>query len=382
MSCVHHQSSDHSRERCYYDGQYNRYANLSYSPATRSRDVFQSAYCAGWKPLDSQGNSYETPLAARGDQTYADARTQNGRASSCRQETRRNVDPHILEKMQAKLRHLEDSNVVVQTRNQTLVAENKTLLSKLEEECNEVKRVEERMACLRAELDREKLRLLETKEAAEQRKHEPIVETSGTSTTNMISKVDRGVQIWAVCSGCQRKLESCEKLPPTVTITKSELEELEKDMQTLRDTIIAREEAWDKAMEREENDRQQLIRLTTETITARHLSETCSEELQAATKTLSERESELKSLQKDNLYLNRLIVKLYTCQQSYRDEHQRTTFPVDINEKDQRYIEEIVRRTINGKNKQKTKPKTSFERNPNHGNHQNAKSSPLKEPKR
>ena len=57
-------------------------------------------------------------------------------------------------------------------------------------------------------------------------------------------------------------------------------------MQTLRDTIIAREEAWDKAMEREHNYRQQLTRLTTETITARHLSDTRYEELKTATNAL------------------------------------------------------------------------------------------------
>ncbi|XP_054001296.1 uncharacterized protein LOC128888450 [Hylaeus anthracinus] len=132
---------------------------------------------------------------------------------------------------------------------------------------------------------------------------------------NVLSRHDRGVQVWAVCLGCQRKLESCEKQPATVIITKSELEVLEKDMQTLRDTIIAREEAWDRAMEREQNYRHQLTRLTTETITARHLSETRQEELQAITKTLSEKESELKSLQKDNLYMNKLIAKLYNGHQ-------------------------------------------------------------------
>lgn len=68
---------------------------------------------------------------------------------------------------------------------------------------------------------------------------------------------------------------------------RSELEVLEKDMKTLRDTIIAREEAWDKAMEREHNYRQQLTRLTTETITARHLSETRCEELKSMTNALS-----------------------------------------------------------------------------------------------
>lgn len=54
-----------------------------------------------------------------------------------------------------------------------------------------------------------------------QKRQIPMVETKGTSTTNIIiSKTDRGVQVWAVCMACQRKLESCEKQPPTVIITK------------------------------------------------------------------------------------------------------------------------------------------------------------------
>ena len=53
-----------------------------------------------------------------------------------------------------------------------------------------------------------------------QKKQMPTVEENGTSTTDIVSKGDRGVQVWAVCMACQRKLESCEKQPPTVTITK------------------------------------------------------------------------------------------------------------------------------------------------------------------
>lgn len=67
---------------------------------------------------------------------------------------------------------------------------------------------------------------------------------------------------------------------------RSEFELLEKDMRTLRDAVIAREEAWDKAMERERNCRQQLARLTAETITARHLCETRQDELCTVTQTL------------------------------------------------------------------------------------------------
>ncbi|XP_033335433.2 uncharacterized protein LOC117225781 [Megalopta genalis] len=392
MSCVRHQSSNPPRERCYYSGQHNRYAKVPYSPTIASQDAYRTGYCAGWRSLDSQSSSFEMQssgreyCSARGDQPFTDTRMVTGRASSCRQESVRSVDPNVLEKMQTALKMLEDSNVAMQTRNQSLVEENKALLAKLDEERNEVLRLEKKMMVLRMELDREKLRLLETKEAAEQCKHAPAVEANGTSTTNIITKLDRGVQIWAVCSGCQRKLESCEKLPPTVTITKSELEELEKDMKALRDTIIAREEAWDKAMEREQNYRQQLTRFTTETITARHMADTRYEELQAVNKALSEKESELKSLQKENLYLNKLTTKLYNCQQSYKDEHQRNSFLLD--EKDQRYIEDILRRSSSGKNKQKQKPRTTEK---NYGNQASPRDrsartkdqgGPLKQPKR
>lgn len=58
-------------------------------------------------------------------------------------------------------------------------------------------------------------------------------------------------------------------------------------MRTLRDAVRAREEAWDKAVEREQNRRQQLARLTAEVITARHLCETRQDELRVVTDTLT-----------------------------------------------------------------------------------------------
>ena len=68
---------------------------------------------------------------------------------------------------------------------------------------------------------------------------------------------------------------------------RSEFELLESDMKTLRDAVIAREEAWDKAVEREQNCQQQLARLTAEVITARHLCETRQDELRVVTDTLA-----------------------------------------------------------------------------------------------
>ncbi|EGI64125.1 hypothetical protein G5I_07474, partial [Acromyrmex echinatior] len=83
-------------------------------------------------------------------------------------------------------------------------------------------------------------------------------------------------------------LRNCDLVEENMNLAKrSEFELLEKDMRTLRDAVIAREEAWDKAVEREQNCRQQLARLTAEVITARHLCETRQDELHVAMDTLT-----------------------------------------------------------------------------------------------
>ncbi|CAK9815420.1 hypothetical protein ANTQUA_LOCUS8428 [Anthophora quadrimaculata] len=364
MSCVHYQPTNPSKERNYFDGHYNRYVHPTYTPGVRTPEAYRSGCCTGWRTLEYQGINGDSPTGARSDPVYANARTQPRTMTSTYKQdaTMKNVDTVSLEKLQTKMKFLEDSNIVMQKRNQNLINENKALASQLNDEKTEVKRLERKMSSLQEEFETLRLKLeVAAKEAEQARKRTTsmVEATNGTSTTNIVQKTDRGVQIWAVCMACQRKLESCEKQPPTVTITKSELTVLEKDMQALRDTIIAREEAWDKAMEREQNYRQQLTRLTTETITARHLSETRYEELKSLTNALSERESELKSLQKDIIYMNKLIVKLYNCQQRGQDGCQKSNFAVDINEKDQRFIEEIIRRVSNGKSKPKPKAKSS-----------------------
>ncbi|XP_034191156.2 uncharacterized protein LOC117609219 isoform X1 [Osmia lignaria lignaria] len=364
MSCVHYQSSDPSRDRSYYDGQCNRFVSSSYNPRNQTADTYRSGYCAGWRMHEFQGNNVETPTPGKGEPTFSDPRIHTPRATY-KQETTIHGDQLAIEKMQTKIKFLENSNIVMQTRNQKLITENKALMSRLEEEQDEVRGLEKKITSLQEELDCNKLKLEEMKKEAEaSKKNACMLKANATSTTN-IPRIDRGVQVWAVCMGCRKKLESCEKQPPTVTITKSELEVLEKDMQTLRDTIIAREEAWDKAMEREENYRQQLTRLTTETITARHLSETRHDELKTMTNALSEKESELKTLEKDNFNLRKLLAKHYNV-------YQRGQEGIEINEKDQRYIEEVARMTsVKSKQKQKSKSACS-ERTPHTIAHQTA----------
>ncbi|RLU19754.1 hypothetical protein DMN91_008311 [Ooceraea biroi] len=246
-----------------------------------------------------------------------------------------------VEKMQIHVKLLEDSNAALHLRNQDLIAENKSLarrclkaiVRRLEEDAIKIEKLREESSLLQDEFRNERVKLADAlvKQTVRTiiiyrtlRKYlENIIERfqendnvcleEKCTSTDIVSKVDRELQIWEACKNCEEELEGCQG-ELTVTITKSELEVLERDMRTLRDAIIAREEAWDKAMERERNCQQHLARLTAETITARHLCEARQDELCAVTEALTEKESELRATQKEVLYLSKLVSKLHGYQ--------------------------------------------------------------------
>ncbi|XP_071581309.1 uncharacterized protein [Temnothorax nylanderi] len=262
-----------------------------------------------------------------------------------------------IERMQIRLKLLEDSNATLTLRNRDLIAENKSLTKRLEEDATKMEKLQENVSLLQNELDEEKVKLTE--------KHdEKCLENKCTSSTNIVSKTDLGLQVWEACKDCHGELEGCQRESLTrITITKSEFELLEKDMRTLRDAVITREEAWDKAVERERNCQQQLARLTAEAITARHLCETRQDELRAVMDTLTEKESELKMMQKETQYLNKLIAKLHRRQREL-EEYASGGVSFGISERDQRCIEEIAQRVRNSKNKSKAKPKCNLDKYP------------------
>ncbi|XP_018301503.1 cingulin [Mycetomoellerius zeteki] len=266
-----------------------------------------------------------------------------------------------IERMQIRLKLLEDSNATLHLRNRDLVAENTNLAKRLEEDETKMEKLLENVSLLKSKLDKEKFQLADI--LAKQAKHNEVrLENKCTSSTNLVSKINCGLQIWETCKDCHEELEGCQR-ESQITITKSEFELLERDMRTLRDAVIAREEAWDKAVEREQNCRQQLARLTAEVITARHLCETRQDELRAVTDTLTEKESELKIIQKETLYLNKLIAKLHRRQREL-EEYANNGVSFNISERDQRCIEEIVRRVRNSKSKSKTKSKCTSDKYP------------------
>ncbi|XP_068991518.1 fibrinogen- and Ig-binding protein [Neodiprion pinetum] len=252
------------------------------------------------------------------------------------------------ERLMMRLKFLEDSNTVMQTRNQNLITENNALHSQLEKVSKDADELRSQMQKTLEELKKERCKIKES----QSRQTETMDEN--TSTGGLISTIERSVQCWAVCLACQRKLEGLETMEPTVTITKTELESLESDMQALRDAVVAREEAWDRAMEREQNYRQQLARLSAETVTARHLSDTRHSELEAVNVAFAEKEAELKATQKDLLSLQKIVVKFERRQRDLEDNFDLGNAEANANpmsEKEVKTIEEILRRQASVKPK-------------------------------
>ncbi|XP_011056714.1 PREDICTED: uncharacterized protein LOC105147420 [Acromyrmex echinatior] len=276
------------------------------------------------------------------------------------QSTKHYESPVIsIERMKIRLKLLEDSNATLYLRNCDLVEENMNLAKRLEEDATKIEKLLKNVSLLQNELEKLKLADILAKQA---KRDEICLKNKCTSSTNIVSKTNCGLQIWETCKDCHRELEGCQR-ESQITITKSEFELLEKDMRTLRDAVIAREEAWDKAVEREQNCRQQLARLTAEVITARHLCETRQDELHVAMDTLTKKESELKIMQKEMLYLNKLIAKLHLRQREL-EEYTSSGVSFNISERDQKCIKEIVRRVQNSKSKSKTKPKCTSDKYP------------------
>ncbi|KYN44802.1 hypothetical protein ALC56_00797 [Trachymyrmex septentrionalis] len=308
-------------------------------------------------------NLRPTVCNSRGDPPFPDSNIHTGRIPNAHtyESTKHHESTPVvsIERLQVRLKLLEDCNATLHLRNCNLDAENTNLAKRLEEDATKMEKLLENVSVLQNEL--EKLKLADI--LAKQTEHDKIcLENKCTSSTNIVSKINCGLQIWENCKDCHRELEGCQR-ESQITITKSEFELLERDMRTLRDAVIAREEAWDKAVEREQNCRQQLARLTAEVITVRHFCETRQDELRAVMDTLTEKESELKIMQKEMLYLNKLIAKLHLRQREL-EEYASSSISFNISEKDKKCIEEIVRRVRNSKSKSKTKPKCTSDKYP------------------
>lgn len=80
-------------------------------------------------------------------------------------------------------------------------------------------------------------------------------------------------------------------------------------MQSLRDAVVAREEAWDRAMEREQNYRQQLARLSSEVVTTRHLSDSRHSELEGLAVALTVNDQLLPPIIEKGNFLSVKVIK-------------------------------------------------------------------------
>ncbi|XP_012270938.1 myosin-9-like [Orussus abietinus] len=240
-----------------------------------------------------------------------------------------------------KLKYFEDRNTVVQARNANLITENNALNEQLQGEMAKRKELEEKLAILQKGFS-EAQKKLEGERNRNTKEEPKIWKDTETTTEGLNHTRDRGIQEWAVCNACQKILEGLGKQEPTVTITKSELENLEKDMQTLRDAMVSREEAWEKAMEREQNYRHHLARLSAEAITSRHLLESRINELKSVTLDLKSKEADLRTIQKEMTILKKIIIKLDNRHRDIEENFDVSHVSNNLSEKDQKVIEDIV----------------------------------------
>ncbi|KYM83902.1 hypothetical protein ALC53_05664 [Atta colombica] len=271
MSCTRYRIIDPQRDQMHFDFKYPySYTTTCHTSGIRN---LRPTVCSN----------------SRGDSPFPDSNIYMGRIANVHmyESTRHHESAPVasIERMQIRLKLLEDSNATLHLKNRNLVVENTNLAKRLEEDAIKMEKLLENISLLQNEF--EKLKLADV--LAKQAKHEICLENKCTSSTNIVSKTNCGLQTWETwetCKDCHRELEGCQR-ESQITITKSEFELLESDMKTLRDAVIAREEAWDKAVEREQNCQQQLARLTAEVITARHLCEARQDELRVVTDTLA-----------------------------------------------------------------------------------------------
>ncbi|XP_033222938.1 uncharacterized protein LOC117176761 [Belonocnema kinseyi] len=239
-----------------------------------------------------------------------------------------------------KIRMLEDENTVTKKRNQCLF---------LEKEMEVKKRIkfESRVAELERALQEEQAKTQPERDIS-------CTKDAETSPINSICS-DEGVQVWTVCRACKRELQSQENKEPVITMTKSELEKLEKDMMVLRDNVLSTEEGLERAKNREQNYREQIARLFVEADSARTLCKTRLEEIRTLAQALSDKELEAKNLEKKMKDMGKLIIKLNKQRNIEETCQLENKFIAEISEKEQKWIEDIERRLRSTNNKTKNK---------------------------
>ncbi|XP_051171940.1 probable DNA double-strand break repair Rad50 ATPase isoform X2 [Leptopilina boulardi] len=244
-----------------------------------------------------------------------------------------------------KIQMLEDENLATRKKYQCLFIEKEI-------------EVEKRMKLEKKVAELEKF-LQEEREKAPAEKDHRSLKTVETLTTK-VQCANEEVQVWQVCRACRRELQSQENNEPIITMTKTELENLEKDMTILRDSILATEETLNRSKIREQNYREQIARLFVEADSSQTLCKIRSDEIKTLTRELSDKDIAVRNMEKNIMDMGKLIIKLNKQLRNHEEFCQiENGFTTEISEREQKWMEDIERRLCNTKGKQRTKDKAS-----------------------
>nr|CAD7423785.1 unnamed protein product [Timema monikensis] len=205
----------------------------------------------------------------------------------------------VLCELMTILKTTEDKSKVMEKRNLNLLAENGQLSLELRTEKQNMSELKQEYKAFKQNLERK--RELTNMQFASTKTTE--MKEKSTSSTNLIGIKETCVQTWLKHDDSN---ESKSK-DPTIMMTKSELNHLQSDVQTLKSIVTRRDKAWLRMIRLEDEQRLKLAQMNDELIEVRQESEQQRSQLDARTETAKQLAQELKKSQKEIAILQKKI---------------------------------------------------------------------------
>nr|CAD7206305.1 unnamed protein product [Timema douglasi] len=208
----------------------------------------------------------------------------------------------VLCELMTILKTTEDKSKVMEKRNLNLLAENGQLSQELRTEKQNMSELKQEYKAFKQNLER-KREMTNTQFASTKTTE---MNEKSTSSTNLI-----GIKETCVQTGLKHddsnESKSFTSKDPTIMMTKSELNHLQSDVQTLKSIVTRRDKAWLRMIKLEDEQRLKLAQMNDELNEVRHASEQQRSQLDARTETAKQLAQELKKSQKEIAILQRKI---------------------------------------------------------------------------
>nr|CAD7437968.1 unnamed protein product [Timema bartmani] len=208
----------------------------------------------------------------------------------------------VLCELMTLLKTTEDKSKVMEKRNLNLLAENGQLAQELRSEKQKTSELKQEYKAFKQNLEH-KREFINAQFASTKTTE---MKEKSTSSTNLIRIKETCVQTWLKHDDSNESKSLASK-DPTIVVTKSELNHLQSDVQTLKSIVTRRDKAWFRMIRLEDEQRLKLAQMNDELNEVRQESEQQRSQLDARTETAKQLAQELKKSQKEIAILQRKI---------------------------------------------------------------------------